>query len=444
MKIKYVSYIGENQTMSLNKTHELVFEKTLPLNLDKDKGFEFYSNYSEMLKSLSEGFSNGDSIVLLSCVSEYNKTKSLLFKAMNIKCVKNAEVIALIKANEDLSYLNDKQVDAHSAMPTNSTALVTLDGLFSGFGICSGKQKLVMLPIDETRVENNILQKTFDFLAQDEELIEEESVEEIVPQQEEPEARQEEAEIINEEEGSPVEMPEEKNDSEIVETEQDQPLYGAGGVDDLVAETFTNLGYTQIKIAFGIQEDNITVDEYFSSKIVFRNTGLFTIVNVNKTTFEKDEQKCKADISQIARSAMINANASVGMAVSDVMTDENNKKFVISAMCDARKTNIYKVFALPDENNEDIIISAIGNMFSILNARVMEFNDRQRRKNEEDQENTAKAKKEKKSKAPLIVLLIILFVLLAAVGFTVYCYYSGNETLYNFIESIRKYIFPQT
>lgn len=455
MKIKYVSYVGEGTMQSLNKTHENILEKLSAINTDENSSFEFCKTHGEMLKTLGEGFSGSDVTVLLIDVTEYIRTKSLLFKAMNIRCVKDAEVVARIKSDEDLSYLNEKQVDAQSAMPKNAEAFVTGDGLFSGFGIESASQKLVVLPIDEKRVDEKLLDQVFLYISKDVELI---------PEQEEPAAETveeqaqealDEAEEIQQEDVSQEEedealqvsedsLPLEDGQHEIIESEQNQPLYAAGGVDDLVAETFTNIGYSKIKIAFGVQEGNITVDEFFRSKIVFRNTGLFTIVSVSKPLYEENEQKCKAELSQIARSSMLNANASIGMAVSEVIVDEQNRKFVLSAMCDARKTNIYKVFALPDENDEDIIISAIGNMFAILNARVMEFNERQRKKNEENEERYQKQKKEKKSKAGLIVLIIILVLLLAAVAFATYSYFTGSGTIYEMIEKVKNMILSRT
>lgn len=428
MKIKYISYVGDNNMQSLNKTHEFITEKLSSLDRNND-GFEFCQTHGEMLKVLGESFSSSDVTVLLINLSDYIKTKSLLFKAMNIRCVKNAEVIEKIKSDENLSYLNEKQIDAHSALPQNAEPFVMQDGLFSGFGIKSQGQKLLVLPIDETRIDESICEKVYEFIA---------------PESEEAEVPVE-TEIVEEfaEEEAQETVSPKQDEQEVFETEQNQPLYGAGGVDDLVAETFTNIGYSHIKIAFGVQEDNFTVDEYFRSKIVFRNTGLFTVVNVKKTIAEEDEQKNKAALSQIARSSMLNANASIGMAVSEVMVDENNKKYVLSAMCDAKKTNIYKVFALPDENDEDIIISAIGNMFAILNSRVLEYNERLRMKNSEGEEEDKKQDK-KKSKVPLIILIIILALLAVAVGLVVYSRYAGDGMIYNIIEKIKNYILSLT
>lgn len=483
MKIKYISYVGEGNAQSQNKTHENVMNKLSPLDTDDKSSFVFCQTHGETLRELGESFSDSDAIVFLVGISEYNKTKSLLFKAMGIRCVKNPDVIAKIKDDETLSYLNEKQVAAHSAIPADATAFVTDDGLFSGFGIKSGEQKFIVLPIAEARVNEAMLEKVYEFIGKDaDELPKEEELsvnesgeqDEVVPEAgeaeeatqevtapESEEAGEAEEEVTDPDDGesdaAPADILQENADGNAVqtgqgnvfETVQNQPLYGAGGVDDLVAQTLTNIGYSRIRIAFGVQRDNVVVDEYFRSKIVFRNTGLFTIVNVSKNIAEEDEEKCKTDLSQIARVSMRNAGASVGMAVSDVMVDENNKKFVISAMCDVKKTNIYKVYALPDESDEDIIISSIGNMFEILNARAMEFNEIQRKKNEENISRSSRRKRSKgknkdKSNAPLIVLIVILVLLLAAVAIVAYSYLTGNAAVYELIEHVKETIFSRT
>ena len=432
MKMQFISFYDQNNIQPLPKNKKTVFEKLSTLDITLNDTIEC-KTHNELLKALGESFEKNNVTVLAIDIAHFIKTKSLLFKAMNIKCVKNEEIIEKIRNDESLSYLNENQVAAQSAIPTQGQAFITKDGLFSGFAIKSDRQIFAVVPLDDNRADNVFADEVYDFILSNIDF--EEDLEEIVPENTDDEQEAQELDVaaipITPQSQETVEKVDvEQFGSVMYETEQDQPLYGAGGVDDLVAETFANISYSKIKLAFGVQDDNVLVDEYFKSKIVFKNNGLFTITNVGKTCVEETEQKNKESLSHVARSAMLNANASIGMAVSEILTDKNGKKYVLSAMCDARKTNIYKIFALPDEEDDDVVIAAIGNMFSVLNSRVMEYNEKMRQKNEEEKEHPVK---EKKGKAGRIILIIILLLVLAAAGAAAYAYFKGDGMIYNYI-----------
>ena len=451
MKIKFISFIDENNINVLPESKEAVFDKLSPLGKQENKA-EICRMQNELLQKLGDSFQKDTVTVLAIDISQFIKTKSLLFKAMSIKCVRNEEIIEKIKSDANLSYLNEKQIAAQSAIPMHSEAFVTKDGLFSGFGLKSDRQIFVVVPLDENRADEEFAETVYNFVVSGVDFDEEDSQDNEDNESEiNNDSEQEPVEEISQENEAgifltPIEEQVEKIDVEqfgtvMYETEQDQPLFGSGGVDDLVAETFANIGNSKIKIAFGVQDDNVVVDEFLRSKIVFKNNSVFTIANVGKTCIEETEQKNKESLSHVARSAMLNANATIGMAVSDVLTDNHGKKYVLSAMCDARKTNIYKIFALPDEKDEDIIISAIGNMFSVLNDRVMEYNDRKLQKKEEVKEHNVK---KKKSKAGLILFIVLFVLLLAAVGVAAYGYFTGSGAIYDLIERVKDMLLSRT
>ena len=442
MKIKYVSFI-DNEVVSLNKTHSLVLSTIEDISKSASEGFEFCYTLSQMFEKLKEGFSDSNLIVLLIDIANYVHAKSLLFKAMNLKCVKNKDIVAKITDGGNLAMLNENQIDAQSAVPSNSTVFITEDGLFSGFGIKSNSQRMIVLPIDSTRVDETMMKNVEDFICEDynsyankviiqkkRETVDDEKSNDVSTQtvQMQPETKENITPAV-------PQTPEIKTTQEDEIVEKKEKIYESS--DDVIAQALTNITHSNIKVSFGIQSDNVEVYDYLSSKIVFRNNGLFNIVNITKSQEDGDEQKRKENLSDIAREAMINSNASVGMAVSDVYVDDDGREYIFSAMCDVKKTNVYKVYAIPGESHEDIIGCAIINMFDSLNKKVIEYNEKIERKAAEKAQK--KPKKKSKSSVGKVVLVIILVVLLLAVAAVIYSNITQDKAVYEVIEKIKEF-----
>lgn len=443
MKIKYVSLI-DNEVVSLNKTHSLVLSAIEEISASKSDGFEFCYTSREMFEKLKEGFSDSNLIVLLIDIANYVHAKSMLFKAMNLKCVKDKDIIARITDGGNLTMLNENQVDAQSAVPSNSTVFITEDGLFSGFGIKSNSQRMIVLPIDSTRVDEAVIKNVTDFIREDYDsyanktIVKKKSETSGEEKTDDISAKQTQTKVEAEENAAPVtaQIPQTNIAQEEDEVfEKNEKSYESS--DDIYAQALTNISRSNIKVAFGIQNNNIETYDYLSSKIVFRNNGLFNIVNIKKTQIDGDEQQRKENLSDTAREAMINSNASVGMAVSEVYSDVDGREYVFSAMCDVKKTNIYKVYAIPGESHEDIIECATINMFDSLNKRVIEYNEKMDQKAAE--KTKSKPKKSKRSSAGKVILVIILIILLLAVAAVTYSYFTKNTAVYEIIEKIKEF-----
>lgn len=442
MKIKYVSFI-DNEVVSLNKTHSLVLSTIEDISKSESESFEFCYTSSQMFEKLKAGFSDSNLIVLLIDIANYVHTKSLLFKAMNLKCVKNKDIVAKITDGGNLTMLNENQVDAQSAVPSNSTVFITEDGLFSGFGIKSNSQRMIVLPIDSTRVDETMMKKVEDFIREDYDsyankvIIQKkrETVDDEKPNHISTQAVQMQPETEENITSAEPQTPESNATQEDEIVEKKEKIYESS--DDVIAQALTNITHSNIKVTFGIQRDNVEVYDYLSSKIVLRNNGLFNIVNITKSQEDGDEQKRKENLSDTAREAMINSNASVGMAVSEVYVDDGGREYIFSAMCDVKKTNIYKVYAIPGESHEDIIECAIINMFDSLNKRVIEYNEKIERKAAEKVQK--KPKKKSKSSAGKVVLVIILVVILLAVAAVIYSNITQDKAVYEVIEKIKEF-----
>ena len=187
MRVNYLSYC-EGQFLPGKRALEFVSLAVSKLTKSPKKEFENISSYPELLKKLSECFSQSNIIILAVDVKCFNKTKSVLFKTMNLKCKKNPEIIRVIKTQEKLSDLTENQIVAQAAVPVDAEIFVTVDGLFCGFGIEKNRQRFVVIPLDSERVDVQFVEDLCVFLNKnkenyinfDEEIEEKPSIEEII------------------------------------------------------------------------------------------------------------------------------------------------------------------------------------------------------------------------------------------------------------------------
>ena len=144
---------------------------------------------------------------------------------------------------------------------------------------------------------------------------------------------------------------------------------------------------------------------------------------------------------------MTEENAAVGMAVSNLLEDEDGRQYVFSAMCDQKKTNVYKVYAIPGESHEDVVKSAIINMFESLNAKIVKYNE-SHQEVESKKHEFKKAKKTKKteisdekksSNIPLVVLIVIFALLCVAVALVLIAHYTGSGFVFDLVEKIKSF-----
>lgn len=521
MRVNYLSYC-EGQFLPGKRALEFVSLAVSKLTKSPKKEFENISGYPELLKKLSECFSQSNIIILAVDVKCFNKTKSVLFKTMNLKCKKNSEIIRVIKTQEKLSDLTENQIVAQAAVPVDAETFVTVDGLFCGFGIEKNRQRFVVIPLDSERVDvqfiedlcvflNKNKENYIDFDEENEEEPSEENIEKNVEKdvdeiladvdekveeniqevediaQEEVNETEEETEAIQEtvEEDAEEEIEElnivfekpkftqepeieEIDDEEIeiieefdiasekkenesrndddssVETRFENYTSVDGG--DIIAETLTNIKSADLKIAFAAQSDNKVIENYLNSKIVFKNNSNFAVVNSQSITGADNEEQFKSKLSVISREAMTEENAAVGMAVSNLLEDEDGRQYVFSAMCDQNKTNVYKVYAIPGESHEDVVKSAIINMFESLNAKVVKYNE-SHQEAEGKKRESKKAKKMQKSETsdkkssniPLVVLIVIFALLCVAVALVLIAHYTGSGFVFDLVEKIKSF-----
>ena len=111
--------------------------------------FEEYDNLRDLFGALQDALENDELIITAVDNKNYNKLKSALIQALETETVYNSSILNMLESDEEM---DDATRKAFSTFPEPATVFLSKDGLYSGFGIENGVQYLLMLPIDNERI----------------------------------------------------------------------------------------------------------------------------------------------------------------------------------------------------------------------------------------------------------------------------------------------------
>ena len=117
---------------------------------DGDFKFTNYGSEKEFIKALSTAIENED-ILVLACQPElYTAFKSFVASAFSFKARPVKAVQRLIQ--ELAPQVSSETALNHSLLPVDSSAILSQDGLYSGYVVNADDQLLVVLPLDASRI----------------------------------------------------------------------------------------------------------------------------------------------------------------------------------------------------------------------------------------------------------------------------------------------------
>ncbi len=111
--------------------------------------FEQYENLRDLFGALQDALENDELIVTAVDNKHYIKLKNALMQALETENVYNPSILNMLESDEEM---DDATRKAFSLFPEPATVFLSKDGLYSGFGIENGSQYLLMLPIDNERI----------------------------------------------------------------------------------------------------------------------------------------------------------------------------------------------------------------------------------------------------------------------------------------------------
>ncbi len=392
MKIKLISF-SESKLVAMNLTHGIVVDKVEEITGIREN-FVFCQTQKEMFSGVKNGVETSDVIVLAVDVSRFISTKAALFRALGLKCRLNAEIVNLINSEQCMATLNENQVNAHAAIPVNGEAFITNDGLFSGFGIKAGNQKMIVVPIDEKRIGAILENGMIAFLSKGVEKVvpKEEPVETDIPEEMEGyvepienfEQPQTTDELVGEQYEeiyrAPAEEPiaepapvyEDINSSSLTEeipaevavpAEMAPPVAYAG----IFAGTLNALETRGTKIAVVRHKENQIYTELLRE---IEGSSAIVMVDRAMEDYPADDMARKEMLASVAKNALRGVDAQYSVAMTDVFVSDDDVAYIFAAISDGNRASVYKIYSSEDdEGMEELYRAGLEGVFSRLEIR---------------------------------------------------------------------------
>ena len=116
---------------------------------EENATFEVFESMQELFGALQDALENDELIITAVDTKHYNKLKSALMQALETEVQYNSTILNMLENDEEM---DDKTRKEFSSFPEPATVFLSKDGLYSGFGIENGEQYLMLVPIDNERI----------------------------------------------------------------------------------------------------------------------------------------------------------------------------------------------------------------------------------------------------------------------------------------------------
>lgn len=319
------------------KESEVAIENAFKQILDEQYDFRNFTNEKAFLAELSTAVASDSIIVACAEPAYYKAFKSFVCNAFNLKCKPSKKISGLIQfVHPELS---DDFIAEQASIPVSAIPLVTQDGLYSGFGIKAKKQLLIVLPLDDKRIDYIINNGFFTFIRENMDM----SVLTADP-----------LSGMTEEDSSLANR---------ATTRKEGQLYDAL----LIKQSVKKLKSKGLTVALA---NTKTVD--FISDISTSAIDLSKVVFVSAYAVEKGEMSAREYAINLAKGALATSANNVGGAITKVfaMPDENGVQqyFMYACIADAENANVAKLTAEPGETPPQLIYRAVEELFRMLLA----------------------------------------------------------------------------
>ena len=336
---------------------------------------------------------NGDYVIVACEAEDYNRTKRELIAKLLLEEYESEEIAELIALNagDDISEID---VTGHSLVPKGSIYHFTADGLYCGFTKDVLHGKLTVLPLDFMRIDLAITSLVEDVL--------------------EPMA------AIAKGERPPIKMPQ----TDIIPA-----------VEKLIA----GLGKADMKIALATGEATMWVYNLYD-----KIEGLTDRINFVEVVDEEPDQTEEivtetesVKIIRHAREAMVNSDASLGGAISEIYSteDENGKTvyFAYAAIVDKGSAKAKKINTSNPEDLSVILPHALTVLAGLVEAKAEQTIKnlelaQKRREREDDERRNAPASNKPEEKLMSKNMMIGAIIALAVAIIVPICLVIGLAT----------------
>ena len=384
-----------------------------------------YSSVKQLLSQLGERLKENSLVIIAAEPSLFYSAKEIFCQALSLKCENSDDVIASLPT----SYFpkNEREYRAVAGFPKHSEILYTPNGLFSGFCIANGTQRIAFVPLEEKLTATLLAGSLGQALARfgDENNI---VVSDILDENtEEPEAAPESAddEVTKETDGEP----------ETIIAEPEAPAASpAAPVAPVAAQTEEPVKKTPKEIlkddvlalvkALNDTDTTLAIAQNASLKhlqMLIKDTpGSDGNIIFDETPVEKWQGgKFNEYFANLAKGTFERCSTDFAGAASTLYSDATGR-FMFYVVADSQGAKITKVTG--NDPNE-IIFKTMTGLLNALKERILAD------VKVKPEEETAPANEVVKSSTPLIISAIVLIIaVIASAAVAFYMKGSGDET----------------
>lgn len=266
-----------------------------------------YGDAASFAEAVAKCACEGGMVVAAAPLSMFLGAKLRLLKFFSSKIVRNSAISSALQGNipED-----SKEKDIHSAMPEKAKVFASDDGLYSAFAKELGEGIVVLMPLEAGRTQAVFALGLDALLAK------------VFPAENRPK--------------KPA----------MAQVKESVQKVIASGKTVAVAPCGSAKALLSVISAVPDSEDVFIPDS---------------------SVKEAEENESAEDfVAQSAKLSKETANADLGIAISDVNSDENGESYVIVCVADSERANAARVFALPGEDRKHLIAAAVIKLCSML------------------------------------------------------------------------------
>ncbi|MBO7682400.1 MAG: hypothetical protein J6T17_06570 [Clostridia bacterium] len=314
---------------------------------DGDFKFTNYGSEKEFIKALSTAIENED-ILVLACQPElYTAFKSFVASAFSFKARPVKAVQRLIQ--ELAPQVSSETALNHSLLPVDSSAILSQDGLYSGYVVNADDQLLVVLPLDASRIDYLLEDGLFPYLRDNLDIAE------FVDDPLKGVAGDEVAV------GAAAAARAEASEGDVPsEAPAKKAPYDAAAMNEVI-ESLRAKGLT---VAVATTK---TVDFL---KSISESVNMDRVIFLSPYSFAKEDMKADEYAVKLAKGAFDTSEASLGASLTKVYakTNEDGSKsyYMYASISDGKTANQAKVTAKPGDTPPQLIYKTIDVLFRMM------------------------------------------------------------------------------
>lgn len=278
---------------------------------DDCERFAAFSSQRRMLLAVSQSLLAADVVIIAVQSNMYHATKKMLCTALDIKLEQSIPISEKLIPKLEKGTINRNTYEANVMFPKDAEIFPTDNGINCGFAITSGGQHIIYMPIENPKAEEVVFGSLYDYIAE----LSEDGV---------------------------TDSAMEFRHREIIERT-------AGKFND-----------NMVKVAFGSENYKDFIKSRISGHKL--NAGFVT----DDETGEPYDEDVNAFYIDTARMLREKHFAQYGVFFSDIISDENEGRYITAVIADESGTDTVRIYAEDGEADDELFGAAVDKIMLML------------------------------------------------------------------------------